>query len=210
MLRVVNSLVVVLYVLAFIIAGQPVSAETPPKLLFTEVKLRFDTTNPLDYDEFIELYNASADPVLLSDYGLEYFNVTTPTDSLQPVQKSISTEMLAVGQYLVLAKQPVQIINSKQSPFSSLADTGGRLRLVTTEGVIVDEIAWTNASTNATAEGVYPTVTYQCNSSTVLCNSNRVQSITRTKDAEGNHVLANPEWQLTTSSPMSSELLTPS
>jgi hypothetical protein len=118
--------------------------------------------------------------------------------------------MLAVGQYLVLAKQPVQIINSKQSPFSSLADTGGRLRLVTTEGVIVDEIAWTNASTNATAEGVYPTVTYQCNSSTVLCNSNRVQSITRTKDAEGNHVLANPEWQLTTSSPMSSELLTPS
>jgi hypothetical protein len=208
MLRVVNLTVFVFSLLLPILSVSTASAETlSPTLIFTEVKVRTDTTNLLDYDEFIEIYNASEQPIDLADYNVEYFNTTTPPLTQQPIQKPLFEYLLDSKSQLTLAKQPIQIANSKQLPFSSLSDSGGRLRLVTSEGVIVDEIAWTNTQSTATTSGVYPSVVYQCNSSTALCNSNRSQSFLRSKTEDGTFVITDPIWQLGLPSPSSSELL---
>ena len=208
MLRVVNLTIFAFSLLLPILNGTLVAAEIlPPHLIFTEVKVRLDSTNLADYDEFIEIYNPSIDPVDLAGYGLEYFNTTNPTASQQPTQKPLFDYLLGAGSSLTLAKQPIQIANAKQSPLSSLSDTGGRLRLVTTEGQVVDEVAWTNSQSNATATTVYPAIVYQCNASTALCNSNRGQSIGRNKDADGHYVLINPTWKLGVTTPESSELI---
>jgi hypothetical protein len=176
-------------------------------LIITEVKVRLDTNNPLDYDEYIEIYNATPEPVDISGYSLEYFNSTNPSVSQQPVQKSFDQGLIAGNQHLLLAKQPAQIMSSIQSPLSSLTDTGGRLKLVTTEGDVVDEVAWTNTQSLATSGDTYPAVVYQCNSSTTLCASNRTQSFARQKDNVGNYITPTVAWQLGPVSPESSELL---
>jgi hypothetical protein len=208
MLRVVNLTVFIVSLLIPIVSVGTVAAETPtPTLIFTEVKVRIDTTNALDKDEFIEIYNASTQPIDLADYNLEYFNTTSPPITQQPTQKPLFNYLLDANAFLTLAKQPIQIANSKQSPFSSLSDSGGRLRLVTSEGIVVDEIAWTNTLAIASAVGIYPSVVYQCNSSTVLCNANRSQSFSRAQNSDGTFMVTNPTWQLAAPSPISSELL---
>jgi hypothetical protein len=71
MLRVVNLTVFVFSLLLPILSVSTASAETlSPTLIFTEVKVRTDTTNLLDYDEFIEIYNASEQPIDLADYNV--------------------------------------------------------------------------------------------------------------------------------------------
>ena len=208
MLRVVNLTVFVISLLLPIISASKVFADVvTPQLIFSELKVRTDTTNLLDTDEFIEIYNVTDQPVDLANYNLEYFNATVPAVTQQPVQKPLPEYLLDTNSHLTLAKQPVQIAHSTQSPFSSLSDSGGRLRLVTTEGLIVDEIAWTNTQANASGIGVYPNVMYQCNSSTALCNGNRTQSFSRIQTIDGAYVLENPDWQLSQPSPSSSELL---
>lgn len=207
MLRVVNLIIFICSLVLPIFSVSSARAETPPQLIITEVKVRTDTTNLLDFDEFIEIYNSSDQPVDLANYNLEYYNATNPPLTQQPVQKSLFNYLLDTHAYLTLAKQPIQIANSKQSPFSSLSDSGGRLRLVTSEGIVVDEIAWSNSQSLATEDGVYPAIVYQCNSSTVLCNGNRIESLSRSQDQDGNFVLSSPIWILSLPSPHSSELL---
>ena len=207
MLKVVNIIALSLFILTLYIPVSKIHAEAPSisGLIFSEVKVRYDSASTTDFDEFIEIYNNSTSPVLLSDFALEYFNVTNPTSAQLPTQKPIDNNYLGAYDYFVLAKQPLQIPHSKQSPLSSLSDTGGRLRLVTTESAIVDEIAWTNSQSTATLEGMYPPVLYQCNASTALCSSNKTQSITRKIAIDGTY-LQSSIWQLVLPTPISSEL----
>jgi hypothetical protein len=210
MLRVVNLTVFVCSLLIPVFSGELVAAENAPapSLIITEVKIRYDTAVPFDYDEFIELYNASEVSVDLAGFYLEYYNATNPIPTQQPVQKPLFQSLLGAGEHLILAKQPLQIPDSQQSPFSSLSDSGGRLRLTTSEGDVIDEIAWTNSSLLATSEGTYPVIVYQCNSSTVLCSSNRSKSISRSQDSDGKYVVStSASWSLVVPSPQSSELL---
>ena len=174
--------------------------------LINEVKVRYDS-NTLNADEYIEIVNPYTEPIDLNQYVLEYFNTTNPTASQLPVQKSIADGLLSPGSHIVVAKQPAQIPYSMSSPFSSLSDTRGRLRLVTAEGGVVDEIAWTNVANLATAVGIAPAIVYQCNVSNALCNTNRTQSISRQLDTEGGYVTNAPTWLLGTTSPLSADLL---
>lgn len=196
-------------VLSALLSGGILFAESSPVVgpMFNEIKVRADTNNLLDVDEFIEIINPYTQDLDLNAYSLEYFNATNPTAAQQPSQKPIADGVITAGSHLVLAKQPAQIPFSMQSPFSSLSDTGGRLRLVTAEGDIVDEIAWTNASSLATAAGVAPAVMYQCNSSSALCAANRIQSFGRQLAADNTFVLTAPAWLLGQPSPISAELL---
>lgn len=208
MVKIVNILCVTVFMLVMLLPGISVHAEStvPASLIFTEIKTRADSSSIHDVDEFIELYNASLVPLPLTNYVIEYFNSTNPDETQVPSQKAFSDKVLAPGGQLVLAKQPTKIINSIATPLSSLSDTGGRLRLVTTEGNIIDEIAWTNSQSMVTSVGINPSVVYQCNTSNALCNANRMQSFGR-QQVEGLYVLDQALWQLGTMSPMSNELL---
>jgi hypothetical protein len=208
MLRVVNLTVFIcsLFVPVFSVGKVAAEESIVPEIIISEVKVRYDTAVPLDYDEFIELYNLSSGPIDLANYFLEYYNATNPTVTQQPTQKPIIDKLLGVGEHLILAKQPDQISLSVQSPFSSLSDSGGRLRLVTTEGDIVDEIAWTNSASTA-SPGTYPAIVYQCNASTILCSSNRTQSFSRSQNVDGHYLVADAVWSLGLPSPLSSEPL---
>lgn len=211
MLRVVNSLLVAVFLV--VVCTLPLKGYatdiSPATLILTEVKIRYDSASALDPDEFVEIFNASLVPIALSNYVIEYFNTTNPTEAQQPIQKVISDQLLAPGGQLVLAKQPTKVQRSVLSPFSSLSDTGGRLRIVTTDGDIVDEVAWTNSQALATSIGTYPSIVYQCNASNALCTANRAQSFSRQLNAEGLYLIDNATWSLAAVSPASSELLPP-
>lgn len=207
MVKLIYSLLAIVFMVSFTFAPVANAATAiPVSLIFTEVKVRADSANLQDTDEFIELFNASLTPLSLSDYVMEYFNTTIPTETQIPTQKAFSDKILAPGGQLILAKQPTKIINSIATPFNSLSDTGGRLRLVTMEGDIIDEVAWTNVQSSATGTGVYPAIVHQCNTSNAVCNANRIQSFSR-QQTTGLYVLDHPMWQLGVMSPVSNELL---
>lgn len=210
MLRVVNYIVLALYISSLFLVAPSASAELnePPSLIFSEVKVRYDSSDITDFNEFIELYNPSLNPIDLTNYELEYFNTPNPVTSQIPQQKPIDNNFLAAGEHLVLAKQPSQIPFSKQTPISSLADSGGKLRLVTTEGDIVDEIAWTNDAILASDNNSSPVI-YMCNAPTAICNVNRTQSIQRTIHEDGIYDFSSQAWELGIPSPISSKLLEP-
>lgn len=114
-------------------------------LVFTEVKFKNDANN---YDEYIELYNTSSEPISLAGYSLAYFNSPNPSVEQKPTIQIIGNMSLGSGEFLVLAKQTVQIPGSLKSPFNSLVDSGGILRIIDTgSDKIVDEIKWTSVST---------------------------------------------------------------
>ena len=210
MFRVVHSFVCAVFVVTLVLSGSVASAEVPVTgaPFINEVKVRYDTSaTVVNTDEFIEIINPYSTAINLNDFALEYFNVTNPISAQQPTQKRIGDGLLSAGSQLVLAKDPTQIPFSVQSPFSSLSDTGGRLRLVTTEGDIVDEVAWTNSSSLATAVGVAPAVVFQCNSSTVLCTANRAQSFARQLSVDNEFVAVAPTWLLGEPTPESADLL---
>jgi hypothetical protein len=208
MLKFIYSLATIVFTFSLLVTPSQVMASNalPASLIFTEVKVRADTSNIQDKDEFIELYNAGLVQLPLQNYVIEYFNVTNPLESQQPIQKFISEKVLAPGGHIVLAKQPTKITNSIPTPYSSLSDSGGRLRLVTIEGDVIDEIAWTNTASLATTSEDEPPIVYQCNTSNALCNANRTQSIHRQVN-DDIYMLEAPSWQLGIASPVSDELL---
>ncbi len=208
MVRIVNFIFLLSILLTAFVPVSSVAAETTlPALIITEVKVRTDTNVPSDYDEYIELYNPSSEPIDLAQYNLEYYNTTNPPDSQQPSQKQLPALLLGSLASVVFAKDQTQIAFAQKSPLSSLSDTGGRLRLVSSEGQIIDQIAWTNTASLATAPGADPSIVFQCNTATAACNANRTQTITRSLSGQGDVVLVNAEWALASPTPQSSELL---
>lgn len=207
MLKVIYIILLIISTVLPIFNDEKIFAESnAPSLILTEIKVRSDTTDLNDLDEYIEIYNASDASVDLAQFTIEYYNIVNPTDSTQPTQKTLPATILGSQKSLVFAKQQRLIPNSQPSLFSSLADAGGRLKLTTNEGLVLDEIAWSNSQSSATGLGVYPQTVYQCNSSTLLCNGNRALSISRGVDADGKYILEIPTWALLDPSPVSDEL----
>ena len=197
LLRLVATLPLVLQFLN----GSAVYADVPPPLIITEVKIRNDTAG---LDEFIEIYNPSTDPVSLNDYFIGYINTPSPTADQQFTTAVIADGLLPAGQGLILAKHELDINmpNAKKSPFSSLSDSGGTLRITNAADTVIDQFTWTSTLSLA----IDP-IQYLCTSSTVACNVNKTQSFSRMKDPNDQFVLVSPTWQLDVPSPQSAALL---
>src|SRR3989344_7781754 len=157
LLRLVATLPLVLQFLN----GSAVYADVPPPLIITEVKIRNDTAG---LDEFIEIYNPSTDPVSLNDYFIGYINTPSPTADQQFTTAVIADGLLPAGQGLILAKHELDINmpNAKKSPFSSLSDSGGTLRITNAADTVIDQFTWTSTLSLA----IDP-IQYLCTSSTV-------------------------------------------
>lgn len=169
-----------------------------PALVITEIKIKNDTA-PGGYNEFIELYNADTISLNLNNFTIEYYNNPATAETDDPIKKSIVADgLLLPTQTLVLATDVLQIENSIQTPFSSLADSGGLIRIKSLEGALQDEVAWTSTS----ALAIDP-VLFLSTSAT-----NRPKSFSRSVDDQLNPVLVDPDWQLGTPSPHSDSLQT--
>ncbi len=179
---------------------QVAHADVPP-LIITEIKVRNDTVG---LDEFIELYNPSTEPVSLNDYFIGYINSPAPAADQTFATSVIGDGLLAAGESFVLAKNETDpnLSYSKKSPFSSLSDSGGTLRITDAQDVVIDQFAWTSTTSIAISP-----IQLQCTASSASCNANKTQSFSRSYDADGNYVLVNPAWPLGSPTPQSIELL---
>jgi hypothetical protein len=126
-------LVCVLFVSVFSIAGARATLAASPGL---ELKaLLVDPAPPLTdaSDEFVELHNAGATPVTLSNYKLRIGASTTlhalPSDTLQP--------------------DATIRLTSKTSPWA-LGNTGGQVALLDAAGSVIDSTTWPAALPGAT------------------------------------------------------------
>src|SRR3989344_4335765 len=77
-----------------------VHADTP-SLIISEVKVRNDTTG---FDEFIELYNPTTEPVALNDYFIGYANTPAPAVDQVFATSVIGDGLLPAGESILLAK----------------------------------------------------------------------------------------------------------
>lgn len=180
--------------------GEIVHADTPA-LIISEVKIRNDTAG---FDEFIEFYNPGIDPVSLNDYFIGYVNSPAPSAEQVFAKSVIGEGLLPAGESFVLAKNELDpnLPKSKKSPFASLSDSGGTLRITDAQDEIIDQFAWT-----ATASLAIAPVQFLCTSSNTTCNANKAQSFTRDKDDQDDYILANPLWLLATPTPLSVDLM---
>lgn len=196
----VSGVLLVLPLLAS--SGFPATAYADaPALIFSEIKVRNDTAG---LDEFIEIYNPGAHPISLNDYFIGYINSPAPSPDQQFAKSVIGDGLLPAGASFVLAKNEADpsLPRAKKSPFSSLSDSGGMLRITDAEDTVIDQFAWTS-----TAGLAIPPVQYQCTASNAACNPNKAQSFGRAKDANGTFMYTDPTWQLGTPTPESAELL---
>lgn len=129
------------------------------QLIITEVKANNDTIEG-GLNEFVEIYNNSADPIDLNGYLLTYFNVYNPL--LQtPIHQDFGGEVLGPYQYLVLARDTSQIEGSFElASIKSLKDAEGSLFLLgpgqedNETNEIYDSVSWfKSSSTNPLPPG---------------------------------------------------------
>ncbi len=164
-------------------------------LIINEIKIKNDSSG---YNEFIELYNADVTSLNLNDFTIEYYNSPAPSDSDQPVKKSVIADgMLLPTQSIVLAANTQQITGSLSLPFSSLSDSGGKLIVKDLNGTVQDQVAWTSTSSLA----ISPVLFLSSNT------SNKTKSFIRDVDDQGNPILTNSTWQLLTPTPHADDLL---
>lgn len=172
-----------------------------PALIISEVKIRNDTAG---FDEFIELYNPGIELVSLNEYFIGYINMSAPAANQQFTEAVIGDGLLPGGQSIVLAKNELDpnLPESRKSPFSSLSDSGGTLRITDNNNTILDRFSWTSTESLAVAP-----ITYLCISSTVACNLTRAQSFTRARDLNADYMIDSPSWSLGIPHPESRVLL---
>ena len=183
--------------LCLLLPQNKAAAETAdtPSLIISEIKIKNDTNG---YNEFIEIYNADVTSLNLNEFTIEYFNTPAPAANDQPIKKSVIADgLLLPTQTIILAANPSQIQGSLQSPFSSLADAGGLVRIRNSADTVQDQIAWTSTSSLAITPVLFLSST----------TSNKTQSFMRSLDDQGNPVLINPTWKLAAPTPHSDALL---
>lgn len=159
------------FVSAAILLGAPVTAMAegaveavpPAPIIITEVQTGAATAS----DEFIELYNQSAEPIDITGWHIRYLNSTSAGDDttlLATIQTSDSTRIvLASGEYYVLRTQTISIPDGikNQTFTASLSKTDKTIALfardeTTCEMVVQDAVAWesTVGTTNGEGTGV--------------------------------------------------------
>ena len=136
-----------------------VQAEVPTKILITKVQIGSldDSGAEKPADEFVELFNPGDEPVIMSDWRLEYLTAThdgglTPTRLLA----SLTTTLEPQSFYIV--KHAGYALNDADKTFfgltntttnnptaGALAKTGGSVRLVQADGSLVDLAGWGTA-----------------------------------------------------------------
>lgn len=178
------------------VVGMPqfVQAEAP-SLVFSEVKIRNDTAG---FDEYIEITNVSDYSVSLNDYFVAYANSPTATPD-QFNKAVIATGLLNANQSIVLAKNEADpnLAHALKSPFASLSDSGGLLRLLDSNNTTIDQLAWTATQSAASAPTLYlPNTT-----------ATKSQSFQRGKTTDGHYLVNNPTWSLLAPTPHGDTLL---
>lgn len=210
MLKVMNSFIASVFLICCVFPVSVFAAEDIPPLvsglIISEIKVNYDTTSPLDIDEFIELYNPTTKQVDTSTYALLYFNnldarINVPTKRIL----LLDVGMVSPGQHLVLAEDTENISAAPDSlvvdlATSGLKNDGGRVQLVDTEtNTVIDSVAWSNDSkvaSNFTAETGQPVIEY-CSD----CGDDKVQSFGRTMEAQQRYTLFNAGWILSQPTP---------
>jgi hypothetical protein len=97
-------------------------------------------------DEFIELYNACAYPMLLTGWKLVYRSATGVTDVT--VASFASGSIASHGYYLIANTAYAGTPTPDVKPFASsgLAKTGGAVGLRDPSGALMDSVGWGNAN----------------------------------------------------------------
>ena len=203
---IITGIVLVLQIIVPPRLGSVVRAQETalPVLIISELKARNDattTSSSTGLDEFIEIHNPGSSAVSLNDYFIGYINTANPSSSQQFDDRAIAQGLLEPGSSLILAKNEtdVRLPGAIKSPFSSLSDSGGSLRLTDSNNNVIDQLAW---SSTACAPIALLTCAVLYLPGTTATKS---QSFTRSK-TDGQYDLINPTWQLTVPSPLSSEL----
>ncbi|MEO8862801.1 MAG: lamin tail domain-containing protein, partial [Candidatus Saccharimonadales bacterium] len=187
--------------LTFMSITPVVSAESAlPALVISEVKIRNDSAG---FNEFIELYNPSGESTDLSQYYIEYASSPTPTTDMFK-RFVIASGLLESAHSLVLAKDNLDpmFIDAIESPFSSLSDDGGTVRILDTSEQVIDSISWTKTQSLAIGN-----IKYQCTMANTICNANKSQSFTREIVDDQCDFIIDASWSLVEPSPVSSPLL---
>lgn len=194
-LRVLTHMIAALFLLAPWQLTSVANADSPPALIISEIKIRNDTAG---FNEYIELYNPGSESVSLNLYTLAYINTPTPAVDQEFTAAVIGDGLLEAGQHILLAKNDLDpnLPHAQKSPFSSLSDSGGTLRILDSEDAMIDEFAWTSTSNQAVA-----LVQYLPNTT-----ATKTQSFLRSRDIDNQYELIDHEWSLGTPEPESSVL----
>ncbi|HXX60898.1 MAG TPA: lamin tail domain-containing protein, partial [Candidatus Sulfotelmatobacter sp.] len=98
-------------------------------------------------DEFIELYDASADPIDLTGDEVVYVSASGGTVTRKATWGAATP--LAAGQHLLLANSAGVYAAVADGTYSGgLAATGGAVALRAADGSVIDAIAWGDATNN--------------------------------------------------------------
>lgn len=99
------------------------------------------------YDEFVELYNPTNSDVDMSGWKLQYKSATG--DSWQSKVGSGMTGMIKFGRFFLLASKSYSLGVTPDYLHTAnwgLADSGGHLRIIDSNGSVIDKVGWGNAN----------------------------------------------------------------
>ncbi len=122
----------------FIVEATVLTPSLPPAILISE--LQTASTNNAG-EEFVELYNASSNDVLLTGWTIEY-KAATSTDAASSWSKraSLSGNIKSHGFYLVAAKVYLTNADAEWSP--TLASSAGVVRVKDGTGAVVELLGY--------------------------------------------------------------------
>lgn len=133
----------------------PVSANTLPQALITEVQTGFiDASSGLEYpkQEFIEVANVSAAPLVMDGWQLEYLSAAhdgtgEPTAELNTINGTLPLNGHALFSYIGYnpASSDASFGVGSIATSGMLAKSGGRVRLMNGD-IMVDCVAWGSAT----------------------------------------------------------------
>jgi len=147
-------LIAVLLSAFFFIPAHAVAAQSADTLVISEVQTGGLSSSGTEDGkmEFIELYNASSQPVELTGWHLEYLSAShtgigAPTHVIADLTGSVQP-----SRYVLLSNK--SYLSSTDIPFGQnstasgglLARSGGHIRLVSSAGQAIDLVAWGNAT----------------------------------------------------------------
>jgi hypothetical protein len=121
-------------------------------------------TSTTPNQQFVELYNASASPVDISGWQLQYEGSSTPKSGIATVLATVpqGTSIGSKGYYLIggsgyasAGTQPSENLGFTQTSKTELSSIGGGVGLVDTTGFVVDGVGWGVAENDGFAPSAF-------------------------------------------------------